>query len=194
MSAHDAIIDQMRSTPEGIALCWLGNLGWLLHAEGRFIAFDLDLDLDLRLQPSPIPTEEIAKVLDVHFITHWHGDHFNPTTCRVLAEKSACLFVIPANVSSDAIGYTGGLVLVGIGVTAAIGQLLMTEAYRHTTITTGSLLSMAIPAMNLFVGGFIFKEDISAKGIFGSIIILASCTLVIALDHGPDRAETPAND
>lgn len=87
----------MRSISEGIALCWLGNLGWLLYAEGRFIAFDLDLDLDLRLQPSPIPTEEIAKVLDVNFITHWHGDHFNLDTCRVLAEQSACLFVIPAN-------------------------------------------------------------------------------------------------
>ena len=58
----------------------MGNLSWLIHAQEQLIAFDLDLDLELRLQPSPVPTAAIAQSLDVLFITHEHGDHFNAAT------------------------------------------------------------------------------------------------------------------
>ena len=40
---------------------------------------------------------ELAPHLDVHFITHWHGDHFSSTTSAFLAELSGCLFVLPAD-------------------------------------------------------------------------------------------------
>ena len=93
----NAILSKMLATHEGVAVCWLGNLSWLLYAEGRLIAFDLDLHSALRLQPSPIPVEELAPVLDVHFITHEHGDHFNGTTSGILAAHSECCFVVPAN-------------------------------------------------------------------------------------------------
>jgi L-ascorbate metabolism protein UlaG (beta-lactamase superfamily) len=93
----DVTLDKMLSTAEGIAACWLGNLSWLIYAEGRLVATDLDLDWEARIQPSPIPTEAIAPVLDVHFITHEHGDHFSDITSGILAERSECLFVIPAN-------------------------------------------------------------------------------------------------
>jgi len=90
-------LERLLSIEAGVALCWLGNLSWLISAAGRLVAFDLDLDRELRLQKSPIPTEEIAPLLDMHFITHEHGDHFSDVTSGVLAEKSDCLFVVPAN-------------------------------------------------------------------------------------------------
>lgn len=96
-------LEVMLAVDDGIPLCWLGNLSWLIRAQGRLIAFDLDLHQDIRLNPSPIPAEEIAPVLDVHFITHWHGDHFNGDTCRILAKESRCLFVIPSNCRDKAI-------------------------------------------------------------------------------------------
>ena len=40
---------------------------------------------------------ELAQHLDVHFISHWHGDHFSSTTSALLAELSDCLFVLPAD-------------------------------------------------------------------------------------------------
>jgi L-ascorbate 6-phosphate lactonase len=92
-----SIMKQLKSSPFDLAVCWLGNLGWLIHAAGQLIAFDLDLDHDLRIQPSPIPTEAIAPILDVLFITHEHGDHFNAATAAVLAKQSTCKFVVPAN-------------------------------------------------------------------------------------------------
>ena len=99
---QDGILDQLLTTPAGLAVCWLGNLSWLIHGAGQLVAFDLDLDHDLRLRPSPIPTEEIAPVLDVLFITHEHGDHFNATTGSMLVERSDCLFVIPASCEAKA--------------------------------------------------------------------------------------------
>jgi L-ascorbate 6-phosphate lactonase len=98
--AHETI-ERMRSTP-GLSLVWLGNLGWLIHADGTLIATDLDLHLDLRLRPSPVPVEAIAPQLAALLVTHEHGDHFNPQTVRYLAERSSCRFVLPASCRAKA--------------------------------------------------------------------------------------------
>jgi len=98
------------STKEGIALCWLGNLSWLIYTaspsggDGLLVATDLDLDREGRIQPSPIPTTEIVPVLDVHLITHGHEDHFSSPTCAILVERSACTFVVPASCADKARG------------------------------------------------------------------------------------------
>ena len=99
----DIILQHMRSIRRGIALCWLGNLSWLLSSQNRLIAFDLDLHLDCRIRTSPIPAEAIAPMLEVVFITHEHEDHFNSTTSGILANKSDCLFVVPANCEQKAL-------------------------------------------------------------------------------------------
>lgn len=77
---HNAILEQLTASDSGISVCWLGNLSWLICAQGQLMAFDLDLDLDLRLQPSPVPISALAGRLNVLFITHEHGDHFNAAT------------------------------------------------------------------------------------------------------------------
>ena len=98
------LLDELRSVTQGVAVLWLGNIGWLLSDGERVVATDLDLMRDSRLQPSPIPPEDIAPVLDIHFLTHEHEDHFATPTCRVLAEKGECLFVVPANCERKARG------------------------------------------------------------------------------------------
>lgn len=98
------ILEQILSTETGIAVCWLGNLSWLLYTEGRLIAFDLDLHLDLRLQRAPISAEELAPFLTAHFITHEHGDHFNAVTAEILMRDSDCCFILPANCADKARG------------------------------------------------------------------------------------------
>ena len=92
-----ATLRDLLAVRDGIGLCWVGNAGWLLRAGERLVAFDLDLDRATRLRPSPVPTEELAPVLDVVFVTHGHGDHFGEGTARILAERSACTYVIPAS-------------------------------------------------------------------------------------------------
>jgi L-ascorbate metabolism protein UlaG (beta-lactamase superfamily) len=90
-------LEQLLAVDTGIALCWLGNLSWLIRAEDQLIAFDLDLDRQGRSRASPIPTETLAPLLDVHLITHAHEDHFSSATSQILAERSNCMFVVPAN-------------------------------------------------------------------------------------------------
>ena len=95
-------MSRLKEAGEGLAICWLGNLSWVLRADGLTIAFDLDLESKNRLAPSPVPTEELGAALDIQFITHIHGDHFNGATSRKLAEQSDCLFVVPANCVKNA--------------------------------------------------------------------------------------------
>jgi drug/metabolite transporter (DMT)-like permease len=101
------------------------------------------------------------------------------------------LVIIPANVKGVSLGYSGGLMLLGIGVVAATAQLLMTEGYRHLTVTTGSLLSMSVPVLNFLLGIIVFKERFSAAGIVGALVVMASCTAVILADRrkGPETTD-----
>jgi L-ascorbate 6-phosphate lactonase len=98
------ILDELILEQTGVAVCWLGNLGWLIYAEGLLVATDLDLDRPGRIAPSPVPTIEIAPRLDVHLITHGHEDHFSSPTCARLVEHSNCAFVVPANCADKARG------------------------------------------------------------------------------------------
>lgn len=89
------------------------------------------------------------------------------------------IVVVPANLVPCSIGFSGGLLLVAIGVTATIGQLLVTEAYRYVQIPTGSLLGMLVPVMNYFIGVIIFSEFVSWRSIIGSVTILGACVVVL---------------
>ena len=99
------MIDDIRKHETGTKIWWAGNDSWIIKSNDLVIATDLFLEerastpdgTPYRLAPCPITAEEIASELDVHFITHGHGDHFNLYTCRILLEKSSCLFVIPEN-------------------------------------------------------------------------------------------------
>ncbi|NIA13343.1 MAG: hypothetical protein GWP08_04625 [Nitrospiraceae bacterium] len=91
------VLGQLLATEAGLAICWLGNDGWLIRGQGRLIAFDLDLESASRLRKPPISAEQLAPALDAVFITHEHADHFNDATAAILAERSKCLFVVPAN-------------------------------------------------------------------------------------------------
>ena len=99
------------------------------------------------------------------------------------------IVVVPANIVPCAIGFSGGFLLVAIGVTATIGQLLSTEAYRYVQVPTGSLWGMLVPVMNYFVGVIFFDEVISWRSVVGSIIVLGSCVIVLLKNNGNSREE-----
>jgi drug/metabolite transporter (DMT)-like permease len=89
------------------------------------------------------------------------------------------IVVVPANVVPCSIGLSGGILLVAIGVTATIGQLLSTEAYRYVDISTGSLLGMLVPVINSIVGVTVFGEFVSWKSIIGTAMVIGACIIVI---------------
>ncbi len=89
------IIGEIRSHHEGLAAWWTGHNGWLIKSDSVLIGNDLVLEAAERLQQSPVTTAELAGELDISFVGHEHGDHFNDEVARVLIERSDCLFVVP---------------------------------------------------------------------------------------------------
>ncbi|MFC1544621.1 MBL fold metallo-hydrolase [Gemmatimonadota bacterium] len=91
------ILAEIRAHDDGVAVWWTGHNGWLIKSGGILIGTDLVLDAADRLQHSPVTANDLAGELDISFVTHEHGDHFNNKVSRVLAKSSDCLFVVPAN-------------------------------------------------------------------------------------------------
>lgn len=91
------MIDEIRDHKTGMAVWWIGQGSWIIKSGDLVISTDLFLENNGRIAPSPVTPEEIATVLDIAFITHGHGDHFEEYTSRILAANSDCMFVLPEN-------------------------------------------------------------------------------------------------
>ena len=100
------------------------------------------------------------------------------------------LVVIPANLVPCSIGISGGILLLGIGLAAAIGQLLMTYGYKDLPVSTGSLLSMLVPVFNIPIGILLFSEKVSMATIIGSAIVLSSCSYMILKRNIPSKLDS----
>ncbi len=70
------------------------------------------------------------------------------------------------------------LVLIAIGVSATIAQLIMTYAYRHVPATEGSLLHFLMPVLNVILGAVLFGEKMHPLALIGSGIVLSGCVYV----------------
>ena len=92
---NQSMIDQIRKHKDGMGVWWAGHNSWLIKSGDIVVATDLYLENGPRIAPAPISPEEIATEIDISFVTHAHGDHFNEYTSRILLEKSSCLFVMP---------------------------------------------------------------------------------------------------
>ncbi|MGD0128753.1 MAG: MBL fold metallo-hydrolase [Terriglobia bacterium] len=89
------LLDQIRAHRKGIAVWWMGNDGWLIKSDDILIGTDLDLDPQDKIHTPPLSAQELSPELDVAFVTHHHGDHFNILTLASLAERGHCTFVLP---------------------------------------------------------------------------------------------------
>jgi len=89
------MIDDIKKHREGMAVWWAGHNSWIIKSGDLVVATDLYLENDTRIAPAPITPEELASEIDISFVTHAHGDHFNEYTSQILLEKSSCIFVLP---------------------------------------------------------------------------------------------------
>jgi L-ascorbate metabolism protein UlaG (beta-lactamase superfamily) len=96
------MIDQIKNHKSGDAVWWAGNDSWIIKSGDLVIGTDLFLENSNRVESCPITPDEAAEVIDISFVTHAHGDHFNGYTSRILVEKSSCLFVIPESCLAEA--------------------------------------------------------------------------------------------
>jgi drug/metabolite transporter (DMT)-like permease len=78
--------------------------------------------------------------------------------------------------------------MVGVGLLAALGQLLMTYAYKHTGATQGSLVSLFTPVLGGVIGVLYFHEPFSLQFGVGALLILIACAYLAfnPVERGPD--------
>lgn len=100
--SQTAMIDQIKNQKSGTSVWWAGQDSWVIKSGDLVIATDLFLEDNGRIAPSPVTPEELAGILDISFVTHAHGDHFEEYTSRILLEKSSCIFVMPESCLAEA--------------------------------------------------------------------------------------------
>ena len=93
--------------------------------------------------------------------------------------------VVPAGAQSSRIDLRDGLILVLIGVTATIGQLMMTQSYKHLPVRMGAMVAMLEPVFCYLAGVALFGELLSAKSVIGTLLIIGSCVAVLLHDGRP---------
>ncbi len=72
-----------------------------------------------------------------------------------------------------------GLILAG--VSATIGQLAMTEGFRHLTVAVGGAFQICVPIVISFGSILLFNEVFTYSQIIGACLILAGCYWVMAI-------------
>ncbi len=85
----------------------------------------------------------------------------------------------PSFSSESSIGLNGVFILLGIGVTVTVGQLLMTEGFKYVQVKTGSLLLMIEPVLCYVAGVAIFGEPLTLSCVCGSVLVIGACTVVL---------------
>ena len=87
--------------------------------------------------------------------------------------------LLPAHAVSSPIGWGAAVLLLAIGLSAAVGQLLMTWSYKHVDVSTGSLLGTMVPVINILAGILLFGEGFQPVEIVGALVTLAACFLLV---------------
>jgi drug/metabolite transporter (DMT)-like permease len=93
--------------------------------------------------------------------------------------------LVPAHMVASPLGWGTGLLLLAIGLSAAVGQLLMTWSYKHVDVSTGSLLGTLVPVVNVVAGILLFGESFSLLEIVGAVVTLSACFLLVLVKMRP---------
>lgn len=96
------------------------------------------------------------------------------------------LVIGPAMRCEETIDFRGVFILLGLGVSISIGQLLMTEGFKYVPVKTGSVLMMLETVLCCIAGVVIFGEIYTWSSLLGSVLVIGACAVVLLrrkLDH-----------
>lgn len=86
----------------------------------------------------------------------------------------------PSFSNEGSVGLNGVFILLGMGATVTVGQLLMTEGFKYVPVKTGSLLLMIEPVLCYIAGVAIFSERLTVYRALGSLLVIGACMVVMA--------------
>ncbi len=97
------------------------------------------------------------------------------------------LMAIPGTIGPVHLGLREIGIIVGVGITATAGQLLMTQGFKYVPVRIGSLLTMLDPAFAFVAGLLVFGEPATLRSILGACLIISACVSVVIGQRRPLR-------
>ncbi len=81
------------------------------------------------------------------------------------------------------------LVLIGAGIAGGVGQILLTESYRHAELTTVAPFEYSSMILSIVIGFVVFSEIPTIEMLIGGSIVTAAGIFIIYREHqlGLDR-------
>lgn len=149
-------IDTTEVQPGQIAICWLGQAGFIFKTPtGTTVAVDPYLSdwhertgRNRRIVPSPMRPEEMESFkLDLYLNTHWHNDHLDLDTLPFAVRNSRIVFAGPpscvdryreAGVSAERIKELGP------GVSFTLGDTRVTGTFADHSAFTPDAIGLAL--------------------------------------------------
>ena len=89
------------------------------------------------------------------------------------------LMAVPGVIGPIHLGLREIGIIVGVGVTATLGQLLMTQGFKYVPVRIGSLLTMLDPVFAFIAGVLVFSESVNLRSILGAGLIVTACVGVV---------------
>lgn len=147
-----------------------------------FIAHDTGQDFSLlifgRYELLAILGAVIAGIA-VTLIRKLHDTDNSPAIYFSQCAVGMWLVIVPAFRTGQDVGLKGVFILLGIGGTVTVGQLLMTEGFKYVPVKIGSLLLMLEPVLCFMAGVAMFAEPLTWSCLLGSVLVIGSCAAVL---------------
>jgi drug/metabolite transporter (DMT)-like permease len=108
------------------------------------------------------------------------------TESTAMIYTSQCVYVLlgalpmaAVELQRNPIGTTSFVTLVLAGISATIGQLAMTEGFRHLNVAVGGAFQICLPVIISIGGVMLFGESFSNAQMVGAALILGGCYWVM---------------
>ena len=132
----------------------------------------------------------VAAVMNGLVVVTIHKLHETDSSYAIYFSQCAiglCIAAAPSCTGSGpACCFSDYVILVLIGITAAAGQLLMTQSYKYLPVRVGATLAILEPLFCFIAGVAIFSEPVCGKSVLGTFLIISSCAAMV-LFGSPER-------
>ncbi len=110
------------------------------------------------------------------------------TESTAMIYTSQCIYVLIGSLPfallelwKQPVDVSGIIVLILAGTAATVGQLAMTEGFRHLTVAVGGAFQICVPVVIAIGGILLFHEQFTGSQAIGAALILAGCYWVTAI-------------
>ncbi|MEM7396020.1 MAG: DMT family transporter, partial [Verrucomicrobiota bacterium] len=145
-----------RLDPRRFGLIGLAFVGLYLTAMGRW-----SLDVGFALYEWLALLGAFLAGIVVCLIKKLHDTESTQSIFTAQCVVGFWVVLMPAQFSAGAIGVGGAIIIVAAGLLAAAGQLMMTYGFKYVEASTGALLGMLTPVLNVVAGLLLFGEAVT---------------------------------